>query len=70
MPLLDGVHDPYKMGLPKLLHVSGNGVVKCVLREVANLLQPAQQVAVDKLHQQMWHKLARQSKIYYPIGSV
>lgn len=70
MPLSDGVHVPYKMAAPKLLHVSGNGFVKYVLREVANLLLPAQQVAVDKLHQKIWHELACQSKIDYPIGLV
>ena len=53
MPLSDGVHGPYKMAPPKLLHVLGNGVVKYVVREVANLLQPAQQVPAEELHQKM-----------------
>ena len=70
MPLSDGVHGPYKMAPPELLHVSGNGIVKYVLREIALSLQPAQQVAIDELHQQMWHELVRQSKRDYPIGSV
>ena len=62
MPLSDVVHGPYKMAPPELLHVSGNGIVKYVLRIIAVSLQPAQQVALDELHQQMWYELVRQSE--------
>ncbi len=71
LPLSDGIHGPYKMTPPELLHMSGSGLIMYMFKSLRHQMGGGQdRDQIDQQHIDVSNCIKRQSERDFPRGSM